>query len=551
MRLPLPISGVKGRLIGLMALVILPIVLASVLFASGTYRQNLRAIEQTRAQIASDFVIRARVWLRGASRALLATYASIGAGQFDQESCSTMARAAVQANPGYRAILLSMPNDVQCVGTLDPKLDGKVLGRIMDEQEKRAPARSVNTIPFVPVRYDVVEMDGRRMLAIHLTAAGAEDKRHAALLLADVNVIDSTFEVGALEGAIIGLIKRGGSMLAVRGVPNADTSWLPADPPPAVDFQRYDGLSRAGDNAVYALASVSGTDLEVIARFDDQSTAEAWRQYLVMTLTPVIASLVLFCVYIFALQRDVIRWILGIKLAARARIENAHSRQLAPIGDDMPRELRSVATAFNKMVDDSHDREVALNQTLQHNRFLMRELHHRVKNSLQVIQSYLSLAQRELGRARRSDLAETEARVLVLSVSYRLALTDGGMQPVSLRALSEEIVASLASSMRSDNQWVSLKADVDAALVVDRSIPFGLAIVEGVIAALRSPGCEAVTVQVQKDDSDQYLLIISAEYQTAAQKPNARIMQGLALQLQATPLPLGAHDVLRWQFATT
>ncbi len=61
----------------------------------------------------------------------------------------------------------------------------------------------------------------------------------------------------------------------------------------------------------------------------------------------------------------------------------------------MPNDIRGVAEAFNGMVEAARSREFELRGLVASNQFLMRELHHRVNNSLQVIQSYLSLSRRQ------------------------------------------------------------------------------------------------------------------------------------------------------------
>jgi two-component sensor histidine kinase len=541
-------AGIRARLLGLVLLLILPILLATVLFSAGAYRQNLAAIEAARLQIANDFAARTRVWFRGSARSLLATLASVGSTDLDAAGCSHLVRAATAANRGYRAMLITLRDGRRCVASLDPDIRGEDLDTIAAVQAARPALKSFSGAAFAPSRYDAFDVNGRRFLTVHLTLSDSAQVGGSALLIADLEILDSTFDIGPLEGAIVGLVTREGRLLAQRGEGEPNGGWLPATLKPASGYTRIDTASRDGEEAQFAVLPVADSDLEIVARFSPSVTKDAWLQYLIMTLTPLAVAIFLFLVYSFALQRDVVRWILGIKLAARARIEDARSQHLAPVSDAMPRELRSVARAFNTMVTEANSREFALQSSLEQNRFLMRELHHRVKNSLQVIQSYLSLAQRESGRDKRGDLTETEARVQVLAIAYRLGLTDGGMSPVLLRPLAEEIISNLASVARSEHQWISLSADIDVTLEVDRSIPFGLAIVEGVIAALRSPGCTRVQVEIAPSGDGRWDFVIGSDAGRHLIRPNKRILQGLSLQLQARPHPEAEGEVLRWTF---
>lgn len=550
MRMLFQSAGVRARLLGLALLLILPILLATVLFSTNAYQQNLAAIEGVRLQIANDFAVRTRVWFRGSARALLATYASARVTDGDDARCSAVVHAAVAANRGYKAMLVALNDGRRCVASLDPGITPEVLNTVAAAQATRPALSAFSGATFAPSRYDAVELKGQRVLIVNLTMPDGAEPAGSALLIADIDILDSTFDIGPLEGVMVGLVTREGRILAQRGENDSSGGWLPATLGPVSDYTRTDTTSRDGEKAQFAILPVADSDLEIVARFSAHAPTEAWLQYLIMTLTPLGVALFLFIVYFFALQRDVVRWILGIKLAARARIENAGSEHLAPVSDSMPRELRSVARAFNTMVTEANARETALQTSLEQNRFLMRELHHRVKNSLQVIQSYLSLAQRVGGRDRNGELTETEARVQVLAIAYRLGLTDGGMKPVPLRPLAEEIVAGLASVARAEHQWISLTADIDATLEVDRSIPFGLAIVEGVIAALRSPKCTRVEISVTPTEQGEWEFIIGTDAGANLLRPNSRIMQGLSLQFQAHPRPNVEGVVLHWQFKT-
>ena len=124
---------------------------------------------------------------------------------------------------------------------------------------------------------------------------------------------------------------------------------------------------------------------------------------LVLVLTPLIMLATLYFAYSRAIQSELLRWIDGIKAAMRAR-KAGGGAPLAPENDEMPSELRDLAASFNEMMRESEIREQSLKTSLAENEFLIRELHHRVKTSLQIIQSYLSLTRRLdrlVGRTRK------------------------------------------------------------------------------------------------------------------------------------------------------
>jgi two-component system, sensor histidine kinase PdtaS len=248
------------------------------------------------------------------------------------------------------------------------------------------------------------------------------------------------------------------------------------------------------------------------------------------------------------IQSNVVGWISGIEQAAISRQKDPEGTVLAPLDPTMPQDIRSVAEAFNGMVESARKREFDLRDLVASNQFLVRELHHRVKNSLQVIQSYLALSRRQQSGAKSLHLAETEAKVQVLSTAYRLGLTERGMVPVSIRAFAEELVSTLSNSMRQPGQWINADISGDHTLIVDRIIPLGLALVETVVTALVSDRAASVTINVSTAGDSQILFHVATTGKLPGKAPSAKIMTGLAAQLGATEGECGQGDILRWTF---
>ena len=141
-----------------------------------------------------------------------------------------------------------------------------------------------------------------------------------------------------------------------------------------------------------------------------------------------------------------------------------------------------------------------------------------------------------------------EARVQVLSIAYREALSEGRMQDVRIRQFAEEIVDSLSQSFKRPGVLLELKADVQTALMVDRAIPFGLALVESVMAGLDAEAAHAVIVRIGELDDMRVELRVVSEPALLDGKLNARLMAGLASQLAATVESLDMGTIIRWRF---
>ncbi|MGI4878563.1 MAG: sensor histidine kinase, partial [Janthinobacterium lividum] len=131
------------------------------------------------------------------------------------------------------------------------------------------------------------------------------------------------------------------------------------------------------------------------------------------------------------------------------------SIRLASI-DFLSHEVAEVADAFDRMADalGKHDRE--LEQALSEQKRLTREVHHRVKNNLQIVSSLLSIQARETSSPDVAYAYSTvQARVGALALVHRWMYDDETSQGVDLRALVTDLCASLEQSIAATEHIVA------------------------------------------------------------------------------------------------
>lgn len=530
---------VRARLLALMVLVFVPIVAITGVTATSTYRSVLASIREGQLQTAGNFAVRVRIWYRETLRSLLTTLAAVSAHPPSPglwpEGCREVARRIVGQEIGIGVLAIRLEGRALCSAGIDAEFDSARVEALLRQFRERPPPRRWIGTPLADTRYGHVTSGTRRYLAVYAARdleGGAG--RVEAIVLVDAAILDRGFELGALSpGVTVGLIHRPGEVIIARGAGEGDRSWLPREEVVTAEVERWTGPAADGRTAVYASQLVAEPDLYVLARFDETAERAAFLQFIALLLTPTLTLALLFAVYSLAIDRNIIRWIKGIEAAAQARA--SRRPVLAPVDPAMPEDIRRVSEAFNALVAEQAERVEKLNMTVGANRYLVRELHHRVKNSLQVVQSYLSLARRQHGEAHRLVLAEVECKVHVLSMAYRLALAEGEMRPVELGGFLEEVAVMLNGLLRGSTPWITVLAVPDAALVVDRAIPLGLFVVEVAGHSLRTGHDDAMTVTLACNGGDSVVLeIATGDAQSKA--AGSRIALGLLRQLEATAM---------------
>jgi hypothetical protein len=88
--------------------------------------------------------------------------------------------------------------------------------------------------------------------------------------------------------------------------------------------------------------------------------------------------------------------------------------------------------------------------------------------------------------------------------------------------------------------------DVSVVWMIDRAIPLGLALVESVMAAAEDT--HLVSVRIGELDDLRVELRVTTDAALAPDRPNAKLMAGLALQLEAKVESPDVGTIIRWRF---
>lgn len=190
---------------------------------------------------------------------------------------------------------------------------------------------------------------------------------------------------------------------------------------------------------------------------------------------------------LFALRRDGSEF--PVEIALNPMREGNDQQVLATISD----------------VTDRRAAQIEIERALREKTVLLNEVHHRVKNNLQVISSLLSLQSRNAEPGVQAALRDSQSRVRSMALMHQLLYERADFSALELGPYLRRLGSLLRETYLSEGSGLNLRIDApDAGLRIDlqRAIPCGLLVTELVTNAVKhafvpgEPGLVEVRVNV-------------------------------------------------------
>ncbi|TWB34117.1 PAS domain S-box protein [Nitrospirillum viridazoti] len=166
-------------------------------------------------------------------------------------------------------------------------------------------------------------------------------------------------------------------------------------------------------------------------------------------------------------------------------------------------------------ISDRKQKEARIQAALQEKDLLLGEIHHRVKNNLQIVHSFIDLQlYRIQDQAIRDMLSDTKNRVQSMSLIHQILYESKNFSEVDLGLFLKGLAPTLVAAYGLDAGRVSLKIDVgELFLPINAAIPCGLLVNELITNALKHgfPGDRhgEVSVTFARLGEDQAMLRVS------------------------------------------
>jgi len=353
------------------------------------------------------------------------------------------------------------------------------------------------------------------------------------------------------ENSQVAVIDASGSILTATDVEpfrNVPRNWTSqAEDDGSTLFYAKDVI---GSNRVYAGAPLVGQDVFVLLSAPAQGVF-SWARLnpFASLILPILGWLFALTAVLVVTERVVIRWLSYLDRIARVYAKGRFT--VRPVqARNAPLEIRTLAITLDQMADAIDARDQSLHESIAHKDQLMREIHHRVKNNLQVISSLLNMQQRSLtDPAARAAMSDTRQRITALALIYRALYQSPDLRRADVRQFLEELIAQLLQSDMGKGPLVRTELDVDALVIdPDKLAPLALWAVEAITNAQKHAfdgrggalkvrfkvGPETTTLEVEDDGPG-----LDTEPQDAARGVGRTLMTAFARQLR------GKSEVVR------
>lgn len=191
----------------------------------------------------------------------------------------------------------------------------------------------------------------------------------------------------------------------------------------------------------------------------------------------------------FALDRLVLRHLGELRRHMRAfSVNNLESSYVRL--KDAPSEIAEIADSYNALLDRIMDDTVELAETVREKEMLLKEVHHRVKNNLQLIASILNMQLRHIQSPdAKHVLRRVQDRVMSLATIHKLLYAESQVEMVRADILLTEIVQSAINVGTENSAALDMQLSLDpVSLDPDQAVPLSLLVTEAVTNALKNIG---------------------------------------------------------------
>ena len=258
---------------------------------------------------------------------------------------------------------------------------------------------------------------------------------------------------------------------------------------------------------------------------------------------PLLAYLTALLAVWIAVDNLVLHWVERLHRAARVYGAGRYRFQAGVSFADAPAEFVELARSMDEMARNIAERDSDLRDAISVRDSAVNEIHHRVKNNLQIVTSFLSLQSRQISDpAARQALAKAQHRISALAIVHQTVYQNERLETVSLKPFLTSLVDHLREALGVEESGILLEqCYIECDRKADEAIPIALFLVEAVTNAVKFAFDQKggrISVSLS-EDAGEVVLLIEDDGKGCALDDNAvkglgsRLMEAFARQISA------------------
>ncbi|MES2664450.1 MAG: histidine kinase dimerization/phosphoacceptor domain -containing protein [Pseudomonadota bacterium] len=277
----------------------------------------------------------------------------------------------------------------------------------------------------------------------------------------------------------------------------------------------FTATSRIGNERIYAVFPLIDDTIFAIGSWPVVVAGSTFNLWVSPYFMPALMWMASLFVAMLASERLVTRHIRTLRRSITSFAAGNHRMDDLPM-DDAAIEIRDVAESYLKMTDTILHDEAELENMVHQREVLLREVHHRVKNNLQLISSIMNMQMRQSHSKEAKVLMKgLQDRVMSLATIHRGLYQTSGLADVRADELLTDIVRQIIKMATGPGHAFDVSTHFDdLRLTPDQAVPMSLLLTEALTNAIKyagtdAPGLPQISVSLRRDGETDAVLRIA------------------------------------------
>jgi two-component sensor histidine kinase/heme exporter protein D len=306
--------------------------------------------------------------------------------------------------------------------------------------------------------------------------------------------------------------------------------------------QVFSAPSVGGVQTTYASMPIVPNQLYIMSSWTAQRTVSDFWFGLGRGWVPIFMWVAGLAVSIWAAEMLVVRHVRKLSDAI-ADFARGGRRETELRLDAAPLELHEMAVAYSTMTQDIMRNEASLEDEVHQKEVLLREVHHRVKNNLQLIASIMNMQMRQARTPEAKELLKgLQERIMSLATIHRGLYQTTGLTDIHAHELLSDITRQTINLATGPASRLTVTTDFDdISLTPDQAVPLSLLLTEALTNAIKyARGAvgqdRTLSVRMKRAAGERAVLSVINSMSDAAEEASNSLQNtgtGLGAQLQA------------------